>query len=160
MLDSLVIRQATLDDVNVIQDLNHKLFQLEKENFDPTLDTNWPLSPEGELYFENLIKNNYVVLAIIGGVVIGYLAGSINDKVSYSMVQYGEINNMLIDERYRRYGIGKTLIGAFEKYCVKNNIYDLKVTASAKNMNAIEFYKKQGFDLFDVTLTSHIHINP
>ena len=39
---------------------------------------------------------------------------------------------------------------------VHENINNLKVVASAKNLNAIEFYKKQGFKNFDITLTMNM----
>ena len=38
----------------------------------------------------------------------------------------------------------------------QNNINNLKVEASAKNLNAISFYKKNGFEDFNVTLTTKI----
>lgn len=88
-----------------------------------------------------------------GDTIIGYLAGSISEKCSYSLIQYGEINNMLIDSKYRGQGVGKVLVDNFKKYCADRNIQNLKVVASAKNKDAIEFYKKQGFGELDVTLT-------
>ena len=96
-MDNILIRQATLKDTKAIQKLNHKLFKLEKEFYDPTLMTDWPLSQSGKEYFENLISNEYVIVATKDNTIIGYLAGSINEKSSYSSVRYGEINNMLIE---------------------------------------------------------------
>lgn len=156
-MNDVLIRRATLEDLEVIQNLNNELFKLEKENYDPTLIEDWPLSNEGKNYFEDLILNNYVIVALIGEKIIGYLAGTINEKGSYEEVQYGEINNMLIDDDYRGYGIGRKLIDSFKNYCKKNDIYSLKVVASAKNTNAINFYKKQGFDNFNTTLTMNIN---
>jgi ribosomal protein S18 acetylase RimI-like enzyme len=120
------------------------------------LITDWPLSQEGEKYFEELIQKEYVIIATDNGHIIGYLAGSINDKCSYSNLQYGEINNMFIDSKYRGQGIGKALINEFKKYCCEHNIRNLKVVASAKNKNARDFYQKYGFNEFDITLTMSI----
>lgn len=155
-MNKISIRQATLGDTEVIRKLNHKLFILEKQNFDSTLITDWPLSAEGKKYFAELIKNEYVIVATDGDTVIGYLAGSINDKCSYSDVQYGEINNMFIDNEYRGSGVGTSLIDKFKTYCLEKNIHNLRVVASAKNRSAIDFYKKQGFNEFDITLTMSI----
>ena len=152
-MNNIHIRQATLADTATIQKLNHELFKLEKESFDTTLITDWPLSQDGKKYFEQLISNEYVIVAIENHTIIGYLAGSISEKCSYSLIQYGEINNMLIDSKYRGQGVGKALIDNFKKYCADKNIQNLKVVASAKNKKAIEFYKKQGFNEFDITLT-------
>ena len=152
-MNNIHIRQATLADTEAIQKLNHELFKLEKESFDSTLITDWPLSLIGRKYFEQLISDEYVIVAMQGDTIIGYLAGSISEKCSYSLIQYGEINNMLIDSKYRGQGVGKVLVDNFKKYCADRNIQNLKVVASAKNKDAIEFYKKQGFGELDVTLT-------
>ena len=147
------IRKATLNDTKTIQKLNHELFKLEKECFDSTLITDWPLSKEGEMYFKDLIKNSYVIIALKDEIPVAYLAGSISDKCPYSLLQYGEINNMFVDSSFRGQGIGKSLVDNFKQYCAEKNIQNLKVVASAKNKNAQEFYKKQGFSEFDITLT-------
>ena len=114
-MENIVIRKAILEDVSYIQNLNNELFKLEKENYDTTLVLNWALTEEGKDYFEDLIKNQYVIVATLEDKIIGYLAGSINEKGSYEEIQYGEINNMFIKEDYRLYGIGKKLINNFFK---------------------------------------------
>lgn len=155
-MEDIIIRCANLSDVELIQNLNYKLFELEKKNYDSTLVLDWPLSEEGKKYFEDLINNEYVIIALKGEDVTGYLAGSINEKGAYELIQYGEINNMLVDDKYRGLGIGKQLINKFKEYCKSNNITNLKVVASSKNKNAIEFYRKQGFNDFDITLTMNM----
>ena len=155
-MNDLVIRIANINDLGYIQELNNELFKLEKENYDPTLVSNWPLTEEGKNYFTDLINNHYVVLAILNNEIVGYLAGTINEKGSYEEVQYGEINNMFIKDNLRGYGIGKRLINSFKDYCKENNIDNLIVTASSKNSNAINFYKRNGFEDFNLTLTMNI----
>ncbi|MEE3343723.1 MAG: GNAT family N-acetyltransferase [Bacilli bacterium] len=156
-MNEIFIRKAQLEDLNIIQNLNNELFKLEKENYDSTLVQDWPLSEDGKQYFEDLIINHYVIVAIKDDKIVGYLAGSINEKGSYEEIQYGEINNMLVDNNFRGFGIGKLLIDKFKQYCKDNNINNLKVVASAKNIKAIEFYKNNGFNDFDITLTTEIH---
>lgn len=131
-MNEFFIRKAQLEDLNIIQNLNNELFKLEKENYDSTLVQNWPLSEDGKQYFEDLIINHYVVVATKYDKIVGYLAGSINEKGSYEEIQYGEINDMLIDNKYRGFGIGKMLIDNFKNYCKDNGIMNLKVVASAK----------------------------
>ena len=155
-MDNVIIRKATIEDLSIIQNLNNNLFSLEKENYDPTLVLNWPLTEEGKKYFKNLILNNYVIVALLNEEIVGYLAGSIEEKGSYEEIQYGEINNMFINDTYRGYGIGKKLINSFKTYCIDNNIKHLKVTASYKNKDAIAFYNKNGFKEFNLTLTANI----
>ena len=155
-MKKVAIRQANLSDLQMIQKLNHELFKLEKKSFDSTLVVDWPLSSDGEKYFKDLIENDYVIVATDNDNVIGYLAGSINERGVYSLVQYGEINNMFVANEYRGCGIGTALVKKFKEYCVAQGIKDLKVVASAKNKSAQDFYKKQGFGEFDITLTASI----
>ena len=155
-MNEIIIRKATIEDLKHIQELNNDLFKLEKANYDSTLIDNWPLSKYGENYFTDLINNHYVIVAILNNEIVGYLAGSISEKGSYEEIQYGELNNMFINENIRGYGIGKKLIDSFKNYCKNNNIDNIKVTASFKNKDAINFYKKCGFNEFDLTLTMKI----
>lgn len=146
-------RKANVNDLKDICRLNNSLFKLEKENYDETLTDNWPLTNAGKDYFEDMILNNYVQVAIVYGKVIGYLAGSINKKSSYENVQYGEINNMYIDEEYQGKKIGTKLINNFKQYLKNNNISSIKVIASYKNSKAIKFYKRNGMEEFNIELT-------
>ena len=97
-MEEIIIRRARSEDLNIIQELNNDLFKLEKANYDSTLIENWPLSKDGEYYFTDLINNHYVIVALLNDEIVGYLAGSINEKGSYEEIQYGELNNMLIKE--------------------------------------------------------------
>lgn len=151
-----LIRKAILEDLKDIQSLNNDLFKLEKANYDTTLIPNWPLSDKGKEYFTDLIENHYVIVATEKEEIIGYLAGSINEKGSYTEIQYGEIDNMIVKDEYRGSGIGKELINNFKEYCKSNGINNIKVMASYKNRNAVEFYHKNGFEEFEVTLTTKI----
>ena len=155
-MEDVIIREASLEDLNTIQELNNSLFKLEKENYDSTLVYDWPLSEEGKEYFLDLINNHYVIVAIYDNNIVGYLAGSILEKGSYEEIQYGEINNMFIKKENRGLGIGKSLINNFKDYCKSNNILNIKVVASFKNKDAIEFYRKNGFEEFDITMTTKI----
>ena len=63
---------------------------------------------------------------------------------------------MCIDDKYRRFGIGTLLINKFKEYCKEKNIQNIKVTASAKNNRAIQFYIKNGFEDYNITLKHKI----
>ena len=59
---------------------------------------------------------------------------------------------MCILEEYRKLGIGSMLFNKFKEICIENNIKELKVVASYKNQNAINFYKKNGFEEAEIVL--------
>lgn len=150
------IKKADSTYLKDIQDLNNQLFELEYNNFDSALKVGWTFEKDGEKYFNNMLNNEIIYIALDKEKVIGYLAGSINIQGSYVTKSLAEIDNMFVLEQYRKYGIGTKLINAFKDYCSQNEIEELKVTASAKNKNAIGFYMKNGFNEFEITLKQKI----
>ena len=156
---NIEIKRADISNIKDIQDLNHQLFELEFNNFDSSLKVGWTYEKEGTDYFTEMLNNEVVYIALIENKIVGYLAGSVNIQNSYVTKSLAEVDNMFILEDYRKYGIGSKLMNEFKKYCIQNNIEELKVTASAKNSNAINFYKKNGFNEFEITLKQEIHLD-
>jgi len=151
-MGKVIIRKATINDLNSIQELNNSLFDLELNNFDDTLKQGWPFEEDGKEYFEDMINNEIVFVAQIEEKIVGYLAGSICEQISYITETFAELDNMCINDKYRRFGIGTLLMNEFKKYCKEKNIQNIKVTASAKNSRAIQFYIKNGFEDYNITL--------
>lgn len=156
---NIEIKRADISNLKEIQNLNNQLFELEYNNFDPSLKVGWPFEKEGTAYFTDMLNNEIVYIALAEDKIIGYLAGSINIQHSYVTKSLAEVDNMFILEDYRKYGIGSKLMNEFKKYCIQNSIEELKVTASAKNSNAIKFYKKNGFNEFEITLKQDLKLN-
>ena len=141
----MVIRKADIKDLQRIQELNNELFELELANFDKYLIKGWPLSDEGKKYFENAIKESFVVVAEIDNRVIGYLLGE-ESNIPYYNFKIAELCNMCIDSNYRKQGIGNALYKEFERFYKEQGITHFIVTASFKNESAKAFYKKMGFE--------------
>lgn len=150
-MTDIIIKKATIENLNEIQELNNQLFELEYNNFDSSLKVGWPFEKEGIEYFSDMLNNQVVFIAFVDNSVVGYLAGSINVESSYVTKSLAELDNMFILENYRKYGIGTKLVNEFKKYCLNIGIQEIKVTASARNNNAINFYRKNGFEDFEVT---------
>ena len=151
-MERVIIRKAILQDLTSIQELNDNLFELEFNNFDDTIKREWALEKDGKEYFEHMINNKIVFVAQIEEKIVGYLAGGICEQISYIKENFAELDNMCIDEKCRGFGIGTLLIQEFKNYCRDKHIQNIKVTASAKNNNAIQFYIKNGFEDYNVTL--------
>lgn len=153
------IKKADITYLKDIQNLNNQLFELEYNNFDPALKVGWTFEEKGTSYFKDMLENEIVYIALDKDNVVGYLAGSINIQGSYVTKSLAEVDNMFVLEDYRKYGIGTKLISKFKEYCLQNKIEELKVTASAKNINAISFYKKNEFNEFETTLKQEVKSN-
>ena len=50
-MEEIIVRQATIEDLNSIQTLNNDLFELEYENFDNTLMVGWPFKKRRKRIF-------------------------------------------------------------------------------------------------------------
>lgn len=153
------IKKADITYLKDIQNLNNQLFELEYNKFDPALRVGWTFEEDGEKYFNDMLNNEIVYIALDKENVIGYLAGSINIQGSYVTKSLAEVDNMFVLEKYRKYGIGSKLINKFKEECLQNRIEEVKVTAFAKNKNAINFYKKNGFNEFEITLKQKANSN-
>jgi GNAT superfamily N-acetyltransferase len=149
---TIKIRRATSEDLEDILRLNHELFELENEKFDPGLDMEWTFGRHGRKYFSDIINTGFAAVAMCGGKAIGYAAGFIGNKEFYSKNRYAELENMYIEEEYRGRGAGGMLYGTFKKYCDDNDAKEIRITASARNKKAIVFYKRLGFEPLNETL--------
>jgi len=148
---SMIIREATEKDLKGIQKLNYKLFELEYNSYDPALNMDWTFSQIGENYFKNILKDGIIFVATEEDRIIGYLAGSINIQTSYIIKSLAELDNCYVEEAYRNQGIGKKLLEEFKQYCIHQGIQEIKVTCSAKNINARKFYENNKFEDFEKT---------
>ncbi|MFH1210354.1 MAG: GNAT family N-acetyltransferase [archaeon] len=151
------IEPATINHLKDIQNLNLQLCEKEHKEFDPTINPKFPIQKEGEDYFKERIKNDCALVALFNGKVVGYLVGAISEAEEYRNVsRIAEAENMLVLEEFRSKGIGKQLFQEFIKWCKSKKIKRVKVVASALNKHAIEFYRREGFDDYDLVLEKEI----
>ena len=149
---NLTVRRANIQDIDDIIKLNKILFDLEYKNFDNTLDTERPLSNEWISYFKDSITNSITMVATVNDKIVGYMIWNLDSQYSYNTVKQAELNNMCILDEYRKLWIGTKFIREFKRICKDNNIQEIKVIASYENTNAINFYKKNGFNESELTL--------
>lgn len=143
----ITIRIATMADLKTIQKLGFDLLDYERQNWDPTLDVDWPFSEEGKAGYEKAIKEKYTIIAEEEGEPVGYLIGSVKKPIKGAARQIttAQLENIFVLRDYRRKNIGKKLFDKFLDYCEQNHVDALNVTVNAKNKTAISFYEKLGF---------------
>jgi ribosomal protein S18 acetylase RimI-like enzyme len=155
---SIVIREATLSDLEAVQHLNHDLF-ISDSSSDPLLNLNWPLEKVGKEYFRKKItqEKGICFVADDGGEVIGYVAGSITKEIpEYRPILRAEIENIIVKSEHRSKGVGAELVKTFINWCRDNKVVKLHVEAYSPNKKAIEFYKKMGFEPFALDLEQSV----
>ena len=152
MLDEIVIEKATIEDLEYIQKLNKKLFIREFEKYNKLLNIEWTFGEKGTKYFKELIQNGFVYVAKTNNNIIGYLAGSIHNVNECFTEKFAEIENMYIENQYRRLKTGSKLIIKFKEWCKLNNVEYIEVSAWSENIEAINFYKNNNFIDYEKTL--------
>ena len=149
------IRKANLSDLNSIQLLNQKLFLEEFDKYDKTINCDWSLSKEGENFYKKRISGQKGCAFVLtdNEEIIGYLVGSLSEDEFYRcMGNFAELDDMFVLSEYRSKGYGGMLYEKFIDWCKDKKVKRLKVLVTAKNEQAIEFYKKKGFEDYNVTL--------
>lgn len=150
------IERAKYKHLKEIQHLNKLLFDKEIVDFDETLNPEWTLSKEGEKYFKEAITKECFTsfVALVGNKVVGYLVGEIlEEPITWRTIKnQAELDNMFVLPEHRDKKIGSALVKAFIKEVRKKGIKNIKVVAYSGNQKAISFYRKHGFQDYDLTL--------
>ncbi len=63
-----------------------------------------------------------------------------------------ELENMLIEKKFRNKGLGTKLVRDFINWCKNNKVNYISATASIKNKSAINFYKNLRFKEYGLIL--------
>jgi ribosomal protein S18 acetylase RimI-like enzyme len=146
------IRQARADEVKKLQFLDDEVFIHDVE-FDPDLDMTWAKGEKGRTYFSNLVNdpNSYCLIAEDDNKAIGYLVAS-SKETSYRKSRCAELQNMGVSPDYRSQGIGSMLVQRCLKWAKTQGYQKVYVSAYFGNIEAIKFYKKNGFSELDLGL--------
>src|SRR3990172_3772034 len=111
-----MIRKATIEDLEQIQQLNQLLFIKEEKDYDSLLNVEWPFEKEGEEFFKKTITDNSraTFVAEEDGKIVGYLAGKSSPGPWYKdHCISAELDTMFILNEYRSSGIGSRLVKSF-----------------------------------------------
>jgi ribosomal protein S18 acetylase RimI-like enzyme len=149
------IRKASIKDLETIQKLNNKLSKKENEEFDQTVNPVFATTDGGVLYFKKSLEgaDNIILIAEEGESPVGYIAAGIYLVGSFRTIpNFCEVENMWVDEQYRSQGIGKQLMQEVEVWAKGMGIARMRVIASYDNKKGINFYKREGFEEYDLIL--------
>lgn len=146
------VREAQPADLKKIQDLSAKLFEHDKA-WISHLKMDWP-HKEGEQYFADGIAGKDAVCLVteVGGQIVGYLQGGLKNSEDYRDVKMTELENMYVEDEFRKQGVGKLLVKAFIEWSKEQGAQRTLVIASVPNTNAIKFYEAAGFEPYSLEL--------
>lgn len=131
-------------DCRVFEFFDRKLAEYERQ-----LDNR--LLPDKEIKYNNIpkvlgSKNNCVFVASIGNEKVGYVVGKIHkDESWYGGIKYGYIENLFVDESFRKKGIATALLETMKGWFVSQGIIRIKLRVFTNNTGAIKLYQKHAF---------------
>lgn len=116
-------------EVNEIEDIN-RLGVIFESNFLKTY------------HIKDYLNNpNYIILVNKDEIINGLL-------IVYKNIDYYELEAIVVDPDYRKRGIGNSLINFFVDNYV--NLEDIFLEVAVNNINAINLYKKNGFEIINI----------
>ena len=147
-----MIRNANIndyDDLNKLFDIGDKLHRgALPEMFQR------PSGPIRELtYFKELLDNQDVeiFLAFENDKLIGVIVGQIMESPKIPIMKtyrYGFIDNLVVDEGYRKKGIGKELLSKLHQWFDQKEVDEARLNVFDFNENAIRFYYNNGYNAY------------
>ena len=123
-------RKINVDDYNIYKNLLKQLTNVNdfsKEDFNNYL-------------IETSYKKTFMM--IVDDIVVGTGSVILEKKISRNFKNVGHIEDIDIDNNFRRNGYGKELISYLINYCKINNCYKIILNCDEKNKI---FYQKNGF---------------
>lgn len=153
-----MIRKANQADIEHIKKLNQILVDYDRQ-FDKTIQPNWIETDNGAEYLhESLTSSDSVVfVSDTDGTLNGYLIGCITKAASYRTISMiGELEEMVVLPEFRGRKIGEELVRSFVEWCRLKGMSRIMVEVSADNAKGLNFYKKQSFEYFNITMEREI----
>lgn len=98
-------------------------------------------------------KSAIVIGAFQKNKLIGFIWGyktTVNNKIRI------HISYFVVNEKYRKQGIGSKLIEKIYKIAKENQIEEVELMVTAHNIPAVNFYERQGFEVERVKLCKKI----
>lgn len=130
----MVIRKATIEDVTGIYTL---LCDLEEITFDKEKFIN--------RYKANLTdKNKMYYVYELNNCVVGFISLFVKKQLHHEK-DTGEIEELIVDGKYRSQGIGRELIEYIYKKAKELDLQEIEVSSKANRIRAHHFYESNEF---------------
>ncbi|TDQ05967.1 GNAT family N-acetyltransferase [Labedaea rhizosphaerae] len=150
---TLTIDRVTPDSLDGFLGSVAGLFVEDAGTHDTAWDLDWP-EREGRAYYTGLLgdENSLCLLASTENGPAGHLVGQVGGHRMRPGEVIATLVSMRVAEHARRAGVGSGLIAEFMKWANAKNATEAQVTAFAANAGAIDFYQRNGFAPYELTL--------
>ena len=163
--EKLVLRLAKPKDLKEVMKLNLELFKHQQKNFDSTLNLSWTFSKEGKKYFKKRMLGKDSFTEVIENpekkMLVAYATGVIQKRHNYrASGKYAELESIFVEEKYAGSKLGSKLLDDFINWCKANKVDNASALVAAKNNPALNFYKKYGFETYDIVMELNLQMKP
>lgn len=150
----VIIRKARINDIPSIIKLDKKLYDDCNEiimNSYPQYIDDISFNKPHEKISKNLVKNaiysknGLVLVSEIDNMIVGYLMLIIKKKPFFKLKQYGYIQAIIIDKKYRNKKISTKLINKALEWCKEKELKRVSLFVLPNNLHAIDVYENWGF---------------
>ena len=138
--------------------MNYNIRQLLKDDYTEYISLINKFRPIGidvskekyEEIYNEIFKNSIIFVIEYNNKLIATAKLIIEQKFIHKLAKYGYIEDVIVDEDYRKQNIGKNIIKYIVDYCKTNNFF--KITLSC-NKSLINFYEKNNFEVYDIHMS-------
>lgn len=152
----MLIRTAKKDDFEQIDKMFHHLYSLHIENRpDIFNDNGYPYSLK---WFTKIIKDKNSITLVYedNGEICGFCFGKINSKATPTLKTIADIDDIFVDDKYRKKGIATLLYKEFEQIAKQSGAYQVRLCLWSFNREAEAFYRKMGMNEQRVIMEKNI----
>lgn len=154
METNIQIVKAVADDADGIAKIAYQVAKMHDKSVPEYFR---PVSEEEQLQnIKDMLNDERIVVfkAVYGEKICGFLFLEMIHRISSGLTfsKLGAILNVGVDENYRNQGIGTTLLNFTERYVRELGGEALDLSVFAFNQKAIEFYKRLGYKIIDVSM--------
>lgn len=129
------------------------IMQLKKLNV-----TLFPVRYNDKYYVDALASGEFTKLAYYNDICVGAIACRLEKRDAGAVRVY--IMTLGVLAPYRGLGVGTKLLNHVLELCSKQNISEIYLHVQTNNDDAINFYKKFGFDITDTIHNYYTNITP
>ncbi|KAL9376280.1 hypothetical protein Peur_030400 [Populus x canadensis] len=118
----------------------------------------FPVRYNEKYYADALASGDFTKLAYYSDICVGAIACRLEKKEGGAVRVY--IMTLGVLAPYRRLGIGTKLLNHVLDLCSKQNISEIYLHVQTNNEDALNFYKKSGFEITDTIQNYYTNITP
>ena len=135
------------------RDLNRSYYELLNNISNYKIEIEGILQEKKKLFWENLNDNNIILVMTYEKQIIGTGNLLIQNKVIHNFSKIGHIEDIVIDSKFRKLGLGKKLLTEMIKYAEMLGCYKCILNC---NENKKQFYENCGLIHKEICMTIYL----